>query len=180
MIFSELSASVRDRFRERPYRRVRILPDYADQPYISILISKTPKFMLSSKYTFPILLISIIALSSCSDSDSKTQDPNTMIVNTWRLKEFTPAEKFPMSDSIRQEIIKQTIVEYTADKTFKQTGIGRTHTGTYAISDDGQRIIYHHKERDASFVEVIHEFTSKKLVVTDQNGNKMTKVPVKR
>lgn len=136
--------------------------------------------MQSSKNVAFFLMTISIALSGCSDSVSKTQDPNAMIVNTWRLKEFTPAEKFPMPDSIRQEIIKQTIVEYTADKTFKQTGIGRVHSGTYAISDDGQRIIYHHKERDVSFVEVIHEFTGKKLVVTDQNGNKMTKVPVKR
>lgn len=136
--------------------------------------------MRSPKFFFHILVIAIIALSSCSETDSKTQDPNAMIVNTWKLNAFTPAPRFEMSDSIRQEIIKQTIVEYTADKKFKQTGIGRTHTGTYVISDDGKRIIYNHDEKEESFVEVIEEFTSKKLVVTDQNGNKMTKVPVKR
>lgn len=136
--------------------------------------------MPSSKYVLRILTLVVVGLAGCTEQNSKGKDPNTMIVNTWKLKEFTPAPRFEMSDSIRQEIIKQTVVEYTADKTFKQTGIGRVHTGTYVISDDGRRIIYHHKERDASFVEVIQEFTSRKLVVIDQNGNKMTKVPVKR
>jgi hypothetical protein len=99
-----------------------------------------------------------------------------MIVNTWTLKEFTPSEKYPMPDSIQQEIINRTVIEFMADGKFKQTGIGRTHTGTYSISNDGKQIIYDHDERDLIFKERVLEFTSKRMKVVDQNGNKMTRV----
>jgi hypothetical protein len=135
----------------------------------------------SVKYTSAILLPLIVAMSSCADQkDAKTEDLNALLVNTWKLTEFTPSPKFPMSDSIRQQIIATTMIEYTADKKFRQTGIGRVHTGTWSISDDGQRILYIHAEKNASFVEIIQEFKHNKLSVIDQNGNKMTRTPVSR
>ena len=116
----------------------------------------------------------VFLIHACGGESS--QEPEKMIVNTWRLKEFTPSEKYPMSDSIIQEIIDKTVIEFMPDGKFKQTGIGRTHTGTYSISPDGKTITYDHDERDASFKESVLEFTTKKMKVVDQNGNKMTRV----
>lgn len=99
-----------------------------------------------------------------------------MIVNTWQLKEFEPASHLTMPDSVRQEIIKRTSIEYTADGTFTQKGIGKTHTGTYSLSNDARLIRYVMDKTNYAFTDTIISLSSTKLKVKDQNGNKMTRV----
>ncbi|HLF62540.1 MAG TPA: lipocalin family protein [Saprospiraceae bacterium] len=119
------------------------------------------------------ILLNLFLILSCVSETS--QDPNKLIVNTWKLTEFTPAPQFTMPDSVRQEIIAKTVVEFAADKKFKQTGIGRTHTGTYNISKDGKQITYYHDQKDVPFTETVLELTSKRMSVVDQNGNRMVR-----
>ncbi len=153
----------------------------ASTKVISIRSEAKTYFMRVVKCTNTIVLVFIFAICSCGNKqDQNPQDLSEVIVNTWKLSEFSPAAKFPMSDSIKQVIIAKTLVEFTADKKFKQTGIGKTHTGTYSISADGKQIIYYHEQKDITFTETILEFASNRMSVVDQNGNKMTRVPVKR
>jgi len=107
------------------------------------------------------------------------QSPEKMIVNTWKLTEFTPAPQFPMPDSVKQEIIARTVIEFTAGKAFTQTGIGRTHTGSYEISKDGTRITYYHDRKDVAFTETVLELTPRRMSVVDQNGNRMVRTAFK-
>lgn len=120
-----------------------------------------------------LFIVASFVLFACGSETSG--DPGKLIVNTWKLSEFTPAPRFTMPDSVRQEIIAKTVVEFTADKKFRQTGIGRTHTGTYDISEDGKQITYYHDQRDVPFTETVLELTSKRMSVVDQNGNKMVR-----
>lgn len=126
----------------------------------------------SLKYTLLLITTVFIVLNCANESAG---NPQKLIVNTWKLSEFTPAARFTMPDSVRQEIIAKTVVEFTADNKFKQTGIGRTHTGTYNISEDGKQITYYHDERDVPFTETVLELTSKRMKVVDQNGNRMVR-----
>lgn len=122
-----------------------------------------------------ISLVNVCLFIHCAP-EASDDSPASLVINTWKLAEFTPAAQFPMPDSVRQEIIEKTVMEYTADKKFKQTGIGRTHTGTYEISADGKRITYHHDLRDVPFTETVLELTDKRMSVMDQNGNRMVRV----
>jgi hypothetical protein len=129
---------------------------------------------MNSRCIYHVLIVSgIVGLAFCKPDVQQT--PAQMLIGKWQLVEFTPAPQFPMPDSVRQRIIDLTIVEYTAEQTFRQTGIGRVHTGTYRISDDGKEIIFYHNERQTNFKEHVKRLTPTRLSVIDQNGNQMTR-----
>jgi hypothetical protein len=120
-----------------------------------------------------LVIVGFFVFIACGSESSG--DPAKLVVNTWKLSEFTPADRFPMPDSVRLEIIAKTVLTFTADGKFTQTGISRKHSGTYSVSEDGKQITYYHDERNVPFTETVLELTSKRMKVVDQNGNRMVR-----
>lgn len=115
-----------------------------------------------------LLVISSAVLISCKSK------PKDLIVNKWKIIDINVPE-MPVTDSVKAAAMNGTM-EFTKDKKWLITGMGKDMVGTYSLSDDGKTLFI--LVNDKSETHEIVELAPSKLVLNDKtNNSKITLVP---
>jgi hypothetical protein len=116
----------------------------------------------------PILIL-LLSIGPVSCKNATTKD---LIVNKWKLKEFTPNPELQIPDSLKKLMEADITIEFTSDNKYIQTGGGITQNGTYKVSEDGKHITYTTDGGKEIFVDSIIELTKDKFSIIEETGNK--------
>ena len=121
------------------------------------------------KIIFLLLISFSIGIAGC-----KNNKPKDLIVNKWKIINIDVPE-MPVPDSIKAAAMKGTM-EFTNDKKWLITGMGKDQAGTYTLSDDGKTLFV--VANGKTETHEIVELTASKMVLLDRSNNsKVTVVP---
>jgi hypothetical protein len=121
------------------------------------------------KIFFLLFVAACCAFVSCKSNKAKD-----LIVNKWKITDINIPE-MPVNDSIKTAAMKGTM-EFTKDKKWQITGMGKDMIGTYSLTDDGKTLFI--LVDDKSETHEVVELTSTKLVLIDKsNKSKLTLAP---
>ena len=125
-----------------------------------------------SLYLFLLVAITFSVIACKNDT------PQSLLVNTWKLTEWILVPSMEMNDTLKTQLMKSTQMEFTGDQLFVFEGMSPTPLrGTYALNTEGTAVTFSPDNAETSYTHTIAELTATKLVLIDQQGNKLVFAP---
>jgi hypothetical protein len=124
------------------------------------------KFLL----VYSLLLLILSSLYSCNIK----RTPN-LLINKWKLEEWTGGRVGMVADSFKNEFIKHATIEFKEGNRFNFTrNDSIQHEGTYTLSKDQKVVNINIPEVKRSDEFTIVELSGQKFTYIDKLGNKFS------
>ncbi len=125
-----------------------------------------------------IFYIALLAGSIVNFASCKEETPGDLIVNNWKLVEWTLMPEMNVSDSLKTELMKTANMQFTSDKKFIFNGMSANPAmGTYYLSEGGNLLMLMPTNSQDTFRHTVEQLNKERLILIDPMGNKLVCTP---